>query len=87
MSAVPADGAAWTDLRGVINITQRTKCACQLVVGIAGAVMGVAAWATAGRMALLGNWLPSSITMCAAAWMMSVSETAFDRMLARRLKR
>ena len=49
--------------------------------------MGVAAWATAGRMALLGNWLPASITMCAAAWMMSVSETAFDRMLARRLKR
>ena len=67
-------------------MTQRTKCTCQLVVGIAGAVMGVAAGATAGRMALLGNWLPSSITMCAAAWM-SVSETAFDRMLARRLKR
>ena len=87
MSAVPADGAAWTDLRGGNKMTQRTKCTCQMVVGIAGAVMGVAAWATAGRMALLGNWLPSSITMCAAAWMMSVSETAFDRMLARRLKR
>ena len=67
-------------------MTQRTKCTCQLVVGIAGAVMGVAAWATAGHMALLGNWLPASITMCAAAWMMSVSETAFDRMLVRRLK-
>ena len=36
-------------------MTQRTKCTCQLVVGIAGAVMGVAAGATAGRMALLGN--------------------------------
>lgn len=65
-------------------MTQRTKCTCQLVVGIAGAVMGVAAWATAGRMALLGNWLPSSITMCAAAWMMSVSERAFDRLFRRR---
>ena len=45
-------------------MTQRTKCTCQLIVGITGSVMGVAAWATAGRMALLGNWLPSSITMC-----------------------
>lgn len=70
----------------VINMTQRTKCTCQLIVGITGSVMGVAAWATAGHMALLGNWLPSSITMCAAAWMMSVAETAFDRMLARRIK-
>lgn len=68
-------------------MTQKTKCTCQMVVGIAGAVMSVAAWATAGHMALLGNWLPSSITMCAAAWMMSVAETAIDRMLARRLKR
>ena len=67
-------------------MTKNKMHLCQLVVGIAGAVMGVAAWATAGRMALLGNWLPASITMCAAAWMMSVSETAFDRMLARRLK-
>ena len=67
-------------------MTQRTKYTCQLVVGITGTVMGVAAWATAGHMVLLGNWLPASITMCAAAWMMSVSETAFDRMLARRLK-
>ena len=63
-------------------MTQRTKCTCQLIVGITGSVMGVAAWATAGHMALLGNWLPASITMCAAAWMMSVAETAFDRMLA-----
>ena len=70
-------------MKEVNNMTQRTKCACQLVVGIAGAVMGVAAWATAGHMALLGNWLPSSITMCAAAWLMSVAETAFDRMLRR----
>lgn len=61
-------------------MTQKTKCACQLVVGIAGAVMSVAAWATAGHMALLGNWLPSSITMCAAAWLMSVSERASDRL-------
>ena len=29
-------------------MTQRTKCTCQLVVGIAGAVMGVAAWAIDG---------------------------------------
>ena len=65
-------------------MTHRTKCTCQLIVGITGTVMGVAAWATAGHMVLLGNWLPSSITMCAAAWMMA--ETAFDRMLARRLK-
>ena len=35
-------------------MTQKTKCTCQLVVGIAGAVMSVAAWATAGHMALLG---------------------------------
>ena len=78
---MPADGAAWTDLRGVTNMmTQKTKCTCQLVVGIAGAVMSVAAWATAGHMALLGNWLPSSITMCAAAWLMSVSERAGDRL-------
>ena len=46
----------------VINMTQRTKCTCQLIVGITGSVMGV------------------------AAWVMSVAETAFDRMLARRLK-
>lgn len=62
-------------------MTQRTKCTCQLVVGIAGAVMGVAAWATAGHMALLGNWLPSSVTMCGAAGLMSVSERASDRLL------
>lgn len=28
-------------------MTQKTKCTCQMVVGIAGAVMSVAAWATA----------------------------------------
>ena len=38
-------------------MTQRTKCTCQLIVGITGTVMGVAAWATAGHMVLLGNWL------------------------------
>lgn len=68
-------------------MTQKTKIILLGVVSIAGFVMGVAAWAFAAHMVLLGNWLPSSITMCAAAWMMSVSETAFDRMLARRLKR
>ena len=68
-------------------MTQKTKIILLGVVSIAGFVMGVAAWAFAAHMALLGNWLPASITMCAAAWMMSVSETAFDRMLARRLKR
>lgn len=69
-----------------INMTQKTKIILLGVVSIAGFVMGVAAWAFAAHMVLLGNWLPASITMCAAAWMMSVSETAFDRMLARRLK-
>lgn len=68
-------------------MTQKTKIILLGVVSIAGFVMGVAAWAFAAHMVLLGNWLPASITMCAAAWMMSVSETAFDRMLARRLKR
>ena len=67
-------------------MTQKTKIILLGVVSIAGFVMGVAAWAFAAHMVLLGNWLPSSITMCAAAWMMSVAETAFDRMLARRLK-
>ena len=61
-------------------MTQKTKIILLGVVSIAGFVMGVAAWATAGHMALLGNWLPSSITMCAAAWLMSVSERAGDRL-------
>lgn len=61
-------------------MTQRTKCTCQLVVGITGTVMGVAAWATAAHMVLLGNWLPSSVTMCGAAGLMSVSERASDRL-------
>ena len=67
-------------------MTQKTKCTCYLIISVTGFAMSVAAGWVAGHMALLGNWLPSSITMCAAAWMMSVAETAIDRMLARRLK-
>lgn len=61
-------------------MTQKTKIILLGVVSIAGFVMGVAAWAFAAHMVLLGNWLPSSITMCAAAWLMSVSERAGDRL-------
>lgn len=63
------------------------KHTCQFMVGFVSSLMALGAGVSGLTMALLGNWLPSSITMCAAAWMMSVSETAFDRMLARRLKR
>lgn len=61
-------------------MTQKTKIILLGVVSIAGFVMGVAAWAFAAHMVLLGNWLSSSITMCAAAWLMSVSERAGDRL-------
>ena len=57
---------------------------CYLIISITGFAMSVAAGWVAGRMALLGNWLSSSITLCAAAWLLSVSETAFDRLFRRR---
>ena len=63
------------------------KHTCQFMVGFVSSLMALGAGVSGLTIALLGNWLPSSITMCAAAWMMSVSETAFDRMLARRLTR
>lgn len=65
-------------------MTQKTKCTCQLIVGGAGFGMSVVAWAVAARMVLLGACLQASIMMCAAAWMMSVSERAFDRLFRRR---
>lgn len=61
-------------------MTQKTKIILLGVVSIAGFVMGVAAWAFAAHMVLLGNWLSSSITMCGAAGLMSVSERASDRL-------
>ena len=57
---------------------------CQLIISVTGFAMSVAAGWVAGHMALLGNWLPSSITMCAAAWLLSVAERAFDRLFRRR---
>lgn len=60
-----------------------TRRACQLIVGGVGFGTSVTAWAIAGHMALLGNWLPSSIMMCAAAWLLSVSERAIDRLTRR----
>lgn len=77
---MPADGAAWTDLRGVINMTQKMRILLLGAVSIAGFVMGLAAWVFAAHMVLLGNWLPSSVTMCGAAGLMSVSERASDRL-------
>lgn len=59
---------------------------CQLIVGITGAAMSVAAGATAGHMALMGAWIQASIMMCAAAWLLSVAERAIDR-LTRRARR
>ena len=64
----------------VINMTQKTKIILLGVASIAGFVMGVAAWAFAAHMVLLGNWLPSSVTMCGAAGLMSVAERASDRL-------
>lgn len=61
-------------------MTRRTKIILLGGVSIAGFVMGVAAWAFAAHMVLLGNWLPSSVTMCGAAGLMSVSERAGDRL-------
>lgn len=57
-----------------------TRRTCQLIVGITGAAMSVAAGATAGHMALMGAWIQASIMMCAAAWLLSVSERAIDRL-------
>ncbi len=63
-------------------MTQKTRIILLGAVSIAGFVMGLAAWAFAVHMLLLGNWLPSSVTMCGAAGLMSVSERAGDRLLS-----
>lgn len=62
-------------------MTQKMRILLLGAVSIAGFVMGLAAWAFATHMVLLGNWLPSSVTMCGAAGLMSVSERASDRLL------